>query len=269
MREPVMTEPEILVRLDKVSKAFGDVKVLDCLDLEVRRGENVAVLGQSGSGKSVLLKLIIGLLELDDGEIHLWGQPIRSLSEEEMGPLRRRMGFLFQSGALFDSMSVFDNVAFPLVENGYTGDDADLEGRVEQLLEWVDLPGTGSKRPSELSGGMRKRVALARTLAVRPELILYDEATTGLDPVTGRRISCLIRDTAKRLNSTSIVVTHDVDCARTVADRWTFLHGGRILADGTPSELFESRDPEVQAFLAPWAPTAGAADSANPVERMN
>ncbi|MCZ6794434.1 MAG: ATP-binding cassette domain-containing protein [Planctomycetota bacterium] len=247
-----MSEPEPLVKLDSASKAFGSLRVIDSVDLAVRPGENLAVLGMSGTGKSVLLKLIIGLLRLDAGEIYLWGEPISELGEEELIPLRRRMGMVFQSGALFDSMTVFENVAYPLYEAGDL-EEPDIRGRVEEFLEWVGLPGVGPKRPSELSGGMRKRVSLARTMVVRPELILYDEPTAGLDPVTGRRISLLIREMGERIGTTYIVVTHDVDCAFNVARRWSYLCHGNILADGSPEELFGSSDPEVRSFLAPWA----------------
>jgi phospholipid/cholesterol/gamma-HCH transport system ATP-binding protein len=266
------------VRLHDATLKFGSHTVLDRLNLSVQRGENVAVLGESGTGKSVLLKVVIGLLELDRGQAYLWGESVSSLSEESLNAYRQRMGFVFQSGALFDSMSVFDNVAFPLRERGadQRGGSAGERGRplqekairhiVEERLEWVGLPGLGEKLPSELSGGMRKRVALARTLAGDPELVLYDEPTTGLDPVTGRKIATLIRNLDAKLQSTSIVVTHDIDCARAVASRWAFLSGGRILATGRPSELMESPEPEIQAFLAPFSATLPAASegSSNP-----
>ena len=260
-----MERVESIVRLKDATLGFGGQIVLDGLNLEVQRGENLAVLGQSGSGKSVLLKVIIGLLKLQKGEAYLWDSPLSSLGEAAINGYRRRMGMVFQSSALFDSMTVFDNVAFPLRElddasNAPRGrraagriTDGEVRRIVEERLEWVGLPGLGDKSPSELSGGMRKRVALARTMAASPELVLYDEPTAGLDPVSGRKIATLIRDLDARLDSTSIVVTHDIDCARVVASRWAFLSEGCILRAGRPTDLLESQEPEIRAFLAPFS----------------
>jgi phospholipid/cholesterol/gamma-HCH transport system ATP-binding protein len=239
-----------VLRVEGLTKAFGEKVVLDDVHLTVQSREHLAVLGRSGTGKSVLLKIITGLLEPDRGQVYLWGQPICGLSERDWLPLRRRMGLVFQSGALFDSMTVFENVAFPLRELKMES-EAEIRRIVEERLEWVGLSQTGGQAPSELSGGMRRRVALARTLAGDPEFILFDEPTAGLDPVTGRKISHLMRDLDKRLKSTSVVVTHDIDCARTVSGRWAFLSHGRVLAQGAPKELLESGDPEVREFLLP------------------
>lgn len=245
------SEPRVeVLRVEGASKAFGEQVVLDDVRLTVESREHLAILGRSGTGKSVLLKIITGLLEPDQGDVYLWGQRISGLSEKDWLPLRRRMGLVFQSGALFDSMTVFENVAFPLRELKMES-EAEIRQTVEERLEWVGLSGTGEQAPSELSGGMRRRVALARTLAGNPEFILFDEPTAGLDPVTGRKISHLMRDLDKRLKSTSIVVTHDIDCARTVSGRWAFLSHGRVLAQGHPQELLESEDPEVREFLLP------------------
>ena len=243
-----MSDSKILVEVKGLHKSFGPLKVMDGLDFTLLRGENVAILGQSGSGKSVLLKIIIGLLEPDEGEVSLWGRSIAELEDAELNVLRRKMGMVFQSGALFDSMTIFENLAFPLMEYGIT-DEEKLSKVVKERLDWVNLSGIEDKFPSELSGGMRKRVALARTLAADPELILYDEPTTGLDPLTSRKISSMIHDIDRRVKSTSIVVTHDLDCARKVSGRWCYLSGGRILAEGTPDELFESDSEEVRSFL--------------------
>ena len=251
-----MSDSDCVVRFEGVRKSFGSTTVLDGLDLRVERGENVAILGISGTGKSVLLKLIIGLLRPDEGEIFLWGQPTSSLSDSEMAPFRRRMGMVFQSGALFDSVSVFENLAFPLRELGGVPEER-LGAIVAERLEWVGLTGTADQMPSELSGGMRKRVALARTLMVDPELILYDEPTTGLDPLTGRRVSTLIQELDRKLESTSIVVTHDMACARTVAGRWCYLSQGRVIADGSVREVLASRVEEVREFLADFDPARG------------
>jgi len=248
-----MNDPDILVEVKGLRKSFGPLTVMDDLDFSLFKGENVAILGQSGSGKSVLLKVIIGLLEPDEGEVSLWGRRISELDDGELNKVRRKMGMVFQSGALFDSMTVFENLAFPLVEHGFEDEEA-LRAVVKERLEWVSLPGVEDKYPSELSGGMRKRIALARTLAADPELILYDEPTTGLDPLNSRKISSMIHEIDKRVKSTSIVVTHDLDCAKKVAGRWCYLSGGKILADGTPDELFESPHEEVRSFLRGVAP---------------
>jgi phospholipid/cholesterol/gamma-HCH transport system ATP-binding protein len=222
--------------------------VLEGLNLRVHEGENLAILGKSGSGKSVILKIITGLLTADDGEVSLWGQSVRSFKEDDWRPLRRRIGMLYQSGALFDSMSVFDNVAFPARERKVFK-ELELRQLVEERLEWVGLQGTGDLAPSQLSGGMRRRVALARTIAGNPEFMLYDEPTTGLDPVTGRRISRLMRDLDRKLKSTSILVTHDIGCARTVSSRWAYLSHGRVVVEGTPEEILAIQDPEVREFF--------------------
>jgi len=240
-------EGEVL-RGEQVVVKFGSKTVLDRMSLSLEAGENVAILGGSGTGKSVFLKLVVGLLAPNEGSIHLWGQPTEGLDEDAWTPFRRRMGMVFQSGALFDSMSVFENIAFPLRQWGDRDEDA-ITKRVEECLTWVDLDGVGHQSPSELSGGMRRRVALARTISFEPEFVLYDEPTTGLDPVTARKISRLIRDLDRKLSSTSILVTHDIECARTVASRWAYLAGGKIVADGTPDELLSSGDEELREFL--------------------
>ena len=195
-----------------------------------------------------MLRIIVGLIQPDHGQVMLWGRPTDGLSEEEWTPFRRRTGMVFQSGALFDSMTVFDNIAFPLRERErYT--EGEIRDLVEECLDWVELPGVGDRLPSQLSGGMRRRVALARTLVYRPEFILYDEPTTGLDPLTARKISFLMQDLDRKMNSTSILVTHDIHTARIVSSRWAYLSGGSVLADGAPDELAESGDAELREFL--------------------
>ena len=233
-----------------LSKAFGKSRILEGLDLDVRKGENVAILGESGTGKSCLLRMIIGLMAPNAGQTFLWGQPTENLSEEDWIPLRRRMGLVFQSGALFDSMSVYDNIAFPLRERGGSS-QKEIDCVVRERLEWIGLPGIEEQMPSQLSGGMRRRVALARTLAFDPEFVLYDEPTTGLAPRPAHKISTLMRDLNSQLKSTSILVTHDIDCARIVSTRWAYLACGKMVADGTPEDLLGSGDPELREFFAP------------------
>ena len=237
-----------ILRVEGLRVAFGDKVVLDGLDLTLREGETLAVLGKSGIGKSVLLKVITGLILPTAGRVALWGTEIDGLSEDAWGPLRRRMGMVFQAGALFDSMSVFENVAFPLRERKGIPEE-EIERIVQERLEWVELRDTQDLAVAQLSGGMRRRLAVARTLAADPKFILYDEPTTGLDPVTGRKIALLMRDLDKKLGSTAIIVTHDIECARTVASRWAYLSQGRLVADGSPDDLFRSEDPEVREFL--------------------
>jgi phospholipid/cholesterol/gamma-HCH transport system ATP-binding protein len=258
---PTGSNGEIL-RVEGLRVEFGKKVVLDGLDLTLREGETLAILGKSGIGKSVLLKVITGLLHPTAGRVTLWGTEIDGLSEDAWGPLRRRMGMVFQAGALFDSMSVFENVAFPLRERRGISEE-EVERIVRERLEWVELPKTEGLRVSELSGGMRRRLAVARTLAADPKFILYDEPTTGLDPVTGRKIALLMRDLDRKLGSTAIIVTHDIECARTVASRWAYLSQGRLVADGSPDDLVRSENPEVREFLLglepardlPWNPS--------------
>ena len=243
-----MGEPVILLR--DVAKAFGAKHVLRGVSLEVERGATVALLGASGSGKSVTLKTINGLVPPDRGGIDVLGYPVSTMSEAALGPLRRRVSYLFQGGALFDSMSVFDNVAYPLREHGQLEPEA-LEQRVDELLAMVRLEGVGPLQPSELSGGMRKRVAVARALALEPEIMLYDEPTTGLDPVTGGAIADLIVDLDRRLGVTSLVVTHDIPLVMRVAERVVFLHEGAFIFSGSvEAALREGPDPVREFFAA-------------------
>jgi phospholipid/cholesterol/gamma-HCH transport system ATP-binding protein len=237
-----------VIRLRDVHKSFRTVKALEGVDLEVGAGESLAVLGGSGSGKSVLLKIITGLIRPDRGEVWVFGTRADPLDEDGWEPLRVRAGMLFQGGALFDSMSVGENVAFPLRERKV--DPARIRDVVKERLSWVGLEDTAGRRTSELSGGMRKRVALARAIVTDPQLILYDEPTTGLDPLTGRRIAELIRGLNRRLGSSSIVVTHDLVCASIVADRWAFIGEGRILCDGPPSQLRRLGCQDLDDFLS-------------------
>jgi phospholipid/cholesterol/gamma-HCH transport system ATP-binding protein len=242
-------EPRPFVSFRGLHKAFGDKKVLRGLDLEIREGETMVILGGSGTGKSVCIRHIIGLEKPDAGVVEVDGEPVQDLDERHLVPVRRKVGFLFQSGALFDSMNVHDNVAFGLNEAGWS--DERIGERVTEVLGLVDLETDVAELfPSSLSGGMRKRVALARAIALEPRAVLYDEPTTGLDPVTATTINDLIRSTQRRLGVTSVVVTHDINSAYTVGDRIAFLHEGVIRYVGTVQQVQECQDLVLCDFLA-------------------
>ena len=256
MTDTPASEDGVLIDCRGLRKAFGSQVVLDGLDIGIREGETLVVLGYSGTGKSVLLKHINGLLAPDAGSVWYEGQDLTLLGEHDLVAVRRKIGMLFQMGAMFDSLTVGDNVAFGLDEHHLCeGDERDA--RVAELLDVVGLADTQPKMPSELSGGMRKRAALARTLALNPEVILYDEPTTGLDPVTAQQINVLIRSLQEKFGLTSIVVTHDLASAYYVADRMAFLYHGRIRRIGTAEELRTCDDPVIREFLS-----AGATESA-------
>lgn len=237
-----------MISIRQLHKSLGGQVILRGIDLDVTTGATCVVLGRSGSGKSVLLRHIVGLLKPDSGEVIVEGENIAGVPERKLGALRKRVGVLFQSGALFDSMSVEENIAFPLREAGVKK-PAELRERVAEALAMVDLAGEEKKMPSSLSGGMRKRVGLARTIVSRPECILYDEPTTGLDPIATDSVNHLIRRLQKRLSVTSVVVTHDMKTAFHTADRVAFLHEGRIYFHGTIAELRAAADPVLQDFI--------------------
>jgi phospholipid/cholesterol/gamma-HCH transport system ATP-binding protein len=243
-----MTTSDPVIVCRGLCKSFADKSVLRNLDFDVRRGETVVILGGSGSGKSVLLKHLNALLRPDRGSVSFAGANLAELGEAELPPFRRRIGMLFQMAALFDSMSVYDNVAYPIRE-WHLMPEAEIPERVRALLDVVELEGTEHLAPAELSGGMRKRAGLARALALEPEVLLYDEPTTGLDPVVSQKINLLIRDLQRRFGLTSVVVTHDLHSAFTVADRMAFLHEGRIAFVGTPDEARRTTEPLLREFL--------------------
>ena len=236
------------IRCRGLEKSFNGKPVLRGLSLEILSGETLVLLGGSGSGKSVILKHMNGLLRPDQGTVEVDGEALAPLDEEGLIPVRKKVSMLFQQGALFDSLTVGENVAYPLREHHLVPDE-DIPTRVGEALGMVDLAGTEPQMPSELSGGMRKRAALARALVLEPRALLYDEPTTGLDPVTAAKINHLIRDVQRRLGLTSVVVTHDLASAFTVADRIAFLAEGRIRFVGTPDEARASRDPVLHEFL--------------------
>jgi phospholipid/cholesterol/gamma-HCH transport system ATP-binding protein len=239
-----------ILRVRGVVKSFAGFRVLDGVDLDLRRGETIAVLGPSGCGKTVLLKCIIGLIAVDGGEIEFDGASVTAMSESERLAMRRRVGLMFQYNALFDSMTVAENVAYGLHEGAATSmDEADIEARVAWALDCVGLSGTQSLRPEELSGGMRKRVGLARTMALRPEVILYDEPTMGLDPINAHRIGALIQGLHTRFGIASLMVTHDMALARTVSDRAVMLLDGRVAGEGPFADLVAHVDVRVRDFV--------------------
>jgi phospholipid/cholesterol/gamma-HCH transport system ATP-binding protein len=237
-----------MIQVIGLHKTLGEQKVLCGIDLTVPEGATLVVLGRSGSGKSVLLKHLVGLFQPDEGRVLVNGENIAGLKERQLGPIRKKVGILFQSGALFDSMSVAENLAFPLREAGIVN-PTEIKERVAEALEMVNLAGEQEKMPENLSGGMRKRVGLARTLVSRPACILYDEPTTGLDPIATDSINRLIRRLQTRLKATSVVVTHDMKTAFHTADRIAFLHEGRIYFEGTVEALRASTDPVLVNFI--------------------
>jgi phospholipid/cholesterol/gamma-HCH transport system ATP-binding protein len=240
------SSPTIAVR--SLKKKIGQQEILRGVDLEICTGETLALIGRSGGGKSVLLKHMIGLMEPDSGEILINGQNIIGMNERQLSAIREKVGILFQSGALFDSMTVADNIAFPLREAGER-DPTVLRSKVAQMLEVMEMQGQEEKMPESLSGGMKKRVGLARAIIRQPSCVLYDEPTAGLDPVVADSINHLIRRLQTHFGITSLVVTHDMKSAFDVADRIAYLHEGRVYFLGTPSELQKSTDRLIQDFL--------------------
>lgn len=237
-----------MIEVRELRKSFGRQNVLNGVNLQIDAGERVVIIGRSGGGKSILLKHIIGLLPPDSGEVLIDGQNIVPMSERDLLEVRRKFGMLFQSAALFDSMTVADNVGFVL-KRERKWDSAEIDRKINEALEMVDLAGTQQKKPAALSGGMRKRVGLARAIVYRPEIILYDEPTTGLDPIAADSIDKLIVRISESLNVTSVAVTHDMRSAGRIGKRIFMLHEGRIYASGTPDEIFNSTDGVVAQFV--------------------
>ncbi len=237
-----------IIQLEKISKSFGKFSVLKDLDLALEKDKVNIIIGRSGGGKSVLIKHIIGLLKPDQGRIMIQGEDIVPMKERQMSVIRRRFGMLFQEAALFDSFTVEENVAFPLREHTKKS-LAEIKEIVEAKLGSVGLSGMGGKMPSELSGGMRKRVGLARALAMDPQIVLFDEPTSGLDPVMAAAINDLILRTRREFGATCVVISHDIDATMKIADRIYMLYDGQIIAMGTPDEIRESDDPVVRQFI--------------------
>lgn len=240
---------ESVIQMRGVKKSFGDKAVLKDINMELYRGENLVVLGKSGQGKSVNIKLMVGMLKQDEGSVQVFGNEVKDLSEDELKELRVRVGFLFQSGALYDSMSVRENLSFPLTRVLKLKEKGEIHNRIEEMLDSVGLLDAMNKMPSELSGGQRKRIGLARTLILKPEIMLYDEPTTGLDPITSREISELILEMQQKYQTSSVIITHDMPCARITSDRVVVMSEGRFIAEGTYDELENSPDERVVHFF--------------------
>jgi phospholipid/cholesterol/gamma-HCH transport system ATP-binding protein len=241
--------PELVIEINNLSKGFADLQVLNNLSLKLYDGENLVVLGKSGSGKSVLIKCIVRLLNPDQGTISVLGENVNQLNSNGLDVLREKIGFLFQSGALYDSMTIKQNLEFPLSRLKKKLTKKERDKKIEEVLENVGLTGTLHKMPSELSGGMRKRASLARTIVVDPLIMLYDEPTTGLDPVTSDGISALINDVQEKYKTSSIIITHDIECARATADRIIMLKDGEVYMEGNINDFENSADELIQSFF--------------------
>lgn len=238
-----------VIEINNLKKSFGAQPVLTDLSLKLFNGENLVVLGKSGSGKSVLIKCIVGLLRSDSGTINVFDKDVNALNNEELGELRQKIGFLFQSGALYDSMTVKQNLEFPLKRIKKNLSEKEMADKISEVLENVGLADALNKMPSQLSGGMRKRISLARTIVVDPLIMLYDEPTTGLDPVTSDEISELINEVQKKYKTSSIIITHDIKCALATANRMIMLADGEVYKEGKRKDFENSSDPLIKAFF--------------------
>lgn len=243
----VMNEP--VIQITNLKKSFGGQEVLKNISLNLYNGENLVVLGKSGTGKSVLIKCIVGLLNSDAGTINVFGDNVTALKRQELSRLRMKIGFLFQSGALYDSMTVKQNLEFPLRRIKKELTEKEIKEKINEVLENVGLADALNKMPSQLSGGMRKRISLARTIVVDPMIMLYDEPTTGLDPVTSDEISALINDVQKKYKTSSIIITHDIKCALSTANRLIMLKEGEVYKEGNPGDFENSEDPIIKSFF--------------------
>ncbi|GBD91262.1 methionine import ATP-binding protein MetN [bacterium BMS3Abin04] len=238
-----------MIEVVNLHKSFGSNKVLAGVNLKIKEGETLAIIGKSGSGKSVLLKHIVGLLFPDEGYVIVGNEKLDPDNIKKLYEIRRKFGYLFQGAALFDSMTVGENITLPLVENDYDFSQEEISNKVKEKLELVGLHGIEDLKPAELSGGMKKRVGLARALITEPEYILYDEPTTGLDPIMSDSIDELIKDLSEKLNVTSIVVTHDMFSVKNVSDKIAMLYEGKIYFEGTPDEVINTKDKIIQSFI--------------------
>lgn len=246
--EKIKREGEPVILIKDLYKSFGDLHVLRGIDLEVYKGENVVVLGRSGTGKSVLIKIIAGLLTQDKGTAQVLGKEVSTLNEKELREIRLKIGFSFQNSALYDSMTVRENLEFPLVRNVANLSRAEINEQVESVLDSVGLLQAINQFPSELSGGQRKRIGIARTLILKPEIMLYDEPTAGLDPITCLEINQLINEVKEKYHTSAIIITHDLTCARETGDRIAMLLDGRFLKQGTFEEVFDTDEERIKSF---------------------
>lgn len=245
----IINRQEKVISISGLHKSFDDLKVLRGIDFHVLKGENVAVLGKSGTGKSVLIKILVGLLKPDYGEVLVLGKHVAQLTGKELDALRIRIGFSFQNSALYDSMNVYQNLAFPLTMNVKNLTKTEVDRAVNDVLEAVGLLNKINQMPSDLSGGQRKRIGIARTLILKPEIMLYDEPTSGLDPITSAEIIELINDVQQKFNTSSVIITHDLTCAKNTGNRIAMLHKGKFLKVGTFEEVFASDNEQVKGFF--------------------
>ena len=240
---------DIVISIKGLKKSFGEMVVLDGINVDIFKDENLAILGRSGSGKSVFIKVICGLLKQDSGTVKVFGEEVDTLNAIQLRELRMKIGFSFQSSALYDSMSVRENLEFPLIRNQRNISASDIRKAIEEVLHEVGLSNTINQMPSELSGGQRKRIGIARTLILKPAIMLYDEPTSGLDPLTCIEVNNLILKVQKQYNTTSIIITHDITCAKVTANRVAVLKDGKFLKTGSFTEVFNTEDPILRAFF--------------------
>ena len=249
LKQHIIDREEKVISISGLYKSFDDLQVLKGIDFNLYKGENVAVLGKSGSGKSVLIKIIVGLLRPDRGEVLVLGKHVDQLIGKELDALRIRIGFSFQNSALYDSMNVYQNLAFPLIMNVKNLSKSDVDYAVNEVLDSVGLANKIKQMPSDISGGQRKRIGIARTLILKPEIMLYDEPTSGLDPITSAEIIELINEVQQQYNTSSVIITHDLTCAKNTGNRIAMLHKGKFLKVGTFEEVFASDNEQVKGFF--------------------
>jgi phospholipid/cholesterol/gamma-HCH transport system ATP-binding protein len=248
MTQHIINKNESVISISGLHKSFGDLKVLKGIDFNLFKGENVAVLGKSGTGKSVLIKIIVGLLKPDKGEVVVLGRNVAEIRSKELDQLRLRIGFSFQNSALYDSMNVYQNLAFPLTMNVKNLNKSEVDDAVLEVLDAVGLRDKQKQMPSDLSGGQRKRIGIARTLILKPEIMLYDEPTSGLDPLTSTEIIDLINEVQQKYNTSSLIITHDLTCAKNTANRIAMLIEGKFLKIGKFDEVFDTDDDQLRGF---------------------